>query len=169
MAWLVGAEIAGYAGFGWVSDRLGRRPAFTLFGLVMACGLVPLSLLWDNLAAVPFAINGAMVLVGFGTGTWSNFGPMLAELFPTQLRNGAMGMVFNLARAVQFGAPVLVAMLEPRYGLSAGLGLAAVCATGAAALVWSLPETRAFDLTADAATQAQRGDDAGSAITRSAT
>ena len=83
---------------------------------------------------------------GLGTGTWSNFGPMLAELFPTALRNAAMGSILNLARGVQFVAPVLIATLEPRYGLASGIGLAAVFAALAALFVWTLPETRGTPL-----------------------
>jgi len=140
---IIGGELAGYLAFGWVSDRLGRRPAFSLFAATMAVGLVPLTVLWDQFAHVPALIFGSMLLVGVGTGTWSNFGPLLAELFPTQLRNTAMGSILNLARGVQFLAPILIAALEPRYGLAAGIGLAAVFAASAGAWVWTLPETRA--------------------------
>ena len=87
-----------------------------------------------------------MFLVGVGTGTWSNFGPMLAELFPTQVRNTGMSTILNVSRGAQFGAPVLIALLEPRFGLAAGIGLAAGFATLAALLVWTLPETQARKL-----------------------
>jgi len=143
LAVVVGGEIVGYSIFGWFSDRLGRRPAFSGFALVMALGLLPLTVLWERLAGAPALILAATALVGVGTGTWSNFGPMLAELFPTASRNTAMGTVYNLSRAAQFGAPVLIAALEPRYGLAAGIGLAAAFASAAAALIWVLPETRA--------------------------
>jgi MFS family permease len=129
-----------------VSDRLGRRPAFTAFALVMAAGLMPLTFFWTRLVALPALIFGATFFVGVGTGTWSNFGPMLAELFPTDVRNAGMATVLNVSRAAQFGAPVLIAALEPRFGLAAGIGLAAAFAALAAALVWTLPETRARSL-----------------------
>lgn len=144
---IVVCEIVGYSVFGWFSDRLGRRPTFTLFSLTMAAGLLPLTFLWERFAHTPLLILGSMALVGLGTGTWSNFGPMLAELFPTALRNAAMGSILNLARGVQFVAPVLIATLEPRYGLASGIGLAAVFATLAALFVWTLPETRGTPLT----------------------
>jgi len=138
---ILGGELVGYVSFGWFSDRLGRRPAFSLFAVTMAVGLVPLTVLWERFADLPVLIFGSMLLVGLGTGTWSNFGPMLAELFPTHLRNTAMGSILNLARGVQFVAPILIATLEPRYGLAAGIGLAAVFAVSAAAWIWTLPET----------------------------
>ena len=81
-------------------------------------------------------------LVGFGTGTWSNFGPMFAELFPTRLRTTAVGSVFNAARGAQFVAPLVVAAMARRYGLGGGIALAAGFALAAAGWVWLLPETR---------------------------
>jgi MFS family permease len=140
---IVAGEIVGYSIFGFVSDRLGRRPTFTLFALMMATGLVPLTFLWDRLAATPELLLSATFLVGVGTGTWSNFGPMLAELFPTEVRNTAMSTVLNVSRGAQFGAPVLIALLEPRFGLQSGIGLAAAFAAVAAGMIWTLPETRA--------------------------
>lgn len=140
---VVVGEILGYAGFGFISDRLGRRPTFTLFALTMAAGLLPLTVLWTRFQGTPALILGAMFLVGVGTGTWSNIGPMLAELFPTHVRNTGMSTILNVSRGAQFGAPVLIALLEPRYGLAAGIGLAAAAAATASALIWTLPETRA--------------------------
>ena len=107
------------------APRHSRRPAFTLFALTMAAGLLPLTILWSRFAGHAGWIALATLLVGFGTGTWSNFGPMLAELFPMSARTTAMGTILNLSRAVQFGAPIAIALLEPRFGLSAGIGLAA--------------------------------------------
>ena len=146
LASVIGGELVGYTVFGWVSDRMGRRPAFTLFALTMSLALLPLTVLWTRFAGAPLFILSAMALVGVGTGTWSNFGPMLAELFPTGVRTTAMSTILNVSRGVQFGAPVLIALLEPRFGLAAGIGLAAVAAAAAAGLVWTLPETRARTL-----------------------
>lgn len=143
---VVVGEIIGYTSFGFVSDRVGRRPAFTGFALLMAVGLVPLTFLWERFAGTPELILGAMFMVGIGTGTWSNFGPMLAELFPTHARNTAMSTVLNCSRGAQFGAPVLIALLEPRFGMGAGIGLAACFAVLASLLVWTLPETHARKL-----------------------
>jgi len=139
---ILSGELVGYLAFGWVSDRVGRRPAFSLFSVTMAVGLLPLTVLWERFADRPVLIFGAMLLVGLGSGTWSNFGPLLAELFPTSLRNTAMGAILNLARGMQFVAPLLIAALEPRWGLAAGIGLAALFALSAAGWIWTLPETR---------------------------
>ena len=139
---IVTGELVGYSLYGWLSDRVGRRPAFTLFALTMAVGLVPLTFWFGALVARPALLFTFAFLVGIGTGTWSNFGPMLAELFPTELRTTSMSAILNLSRGMQFGGPVLIALLEPRYGLASGLGLAALAAALASLMIWLLPETR---------------------------
>src|SRR5439155_1024110 len=70
-------------------------------------------------------------LVGFGTGTWSNFGPMFGELFPTSVRTTAVGTVFNAARGVQFVTPLVVTLVARRWGLGGGIALAAAFALAA--------------------------------------
>jgi len=135
-------ELLGYASFGLVSDRFGRRPAFSVYATLMAVGLVAITLLWPLIVGWPPLLLGCLWLVGFGTGTWSNFGPMFAELFPTRVRTTLVGSVFNAARGVQLLAPMLVAVLARRYGLAGGIALAAGFALAAAGWVWLLPETR---------------------------
>ncbi len=143
MAAIVAGELIGYSTYGLISDRIGRRPAFTLFALTMAAGLLPLTIFWQRFVAAPGVLWAAMVVVGIGTGTWSNMGPMLAELFPTAVRNTGMSAILNTSRGAQFAMPVLIALLAPRYGMAAGIALAAGFAATAAALIWILPETRA--------------------------
>jgi MFS family permease len=139
---VVFGELLGYASFGLVSDRFGRKPAFSLYATLMAVGLVSITLLWPRIEAWPPLLLLCLWLTGFGTGTWSNFGPMFAELFPTALRTTAVGSVFNAARGVQFVTPIVVAAMARRWGLGGGIALAAAFALGAAAWVWLLPETR---------------------------
>jgi MFS family permease len=146
---VVVGELLGYASFGVVSDRLGRKPAFSLYATIMAAGLVSITLLWPRIVGWPPLLLFCLGLVGFGTGTWSNFGPMFAELFPTSLRTTATGAVYNGARGVQFLTPLAVAVMARHYGLSGGIALAAGFALGAAAWVWLLPETRGRAIGAD--------------------
>jgi MFS family permease len=139
---VVAGELLGYASFGVVSDRFGRKPAFTLYATLMAIGLVSITLLWPRIESWPPLLLFSLALTGFGTGTWSNFGPMFSELFPTALRATAVGTVFNAARGVQAVTPLAVTLVAERWGLAGGIALAAGFALGAAAWVWLLPETR---------------------------
>jgi MFS family permease len=135
-------ELIGYASFGVVSDRFGRKPAFSVYATLMAAGLVSITLLWPLIVRWPPLLLFCLWLVGFGTGTWSNFGPMFTELFPTALRTTAVGATFNAARGVQFVTPFVVTAVARRWGLAGGIALAAAFALAAAGWVWLLPETR---------------------------
>jgi MFS family permease len=104
-AWMLITQaggLLGYLSFGYVSDRFGRRPAYSVYSLIMALGLVMITLLWDVVVAYPPVILSFMFFVGFGTGMFSGYGPLFAELFPTSIRNTAMGSAFNLARAILY-------------------------------------------------------------------
>ncbi len=132
----------GYATFGFVADRLGRRPAYSIYSFIMALGLMMVTLFWNIIAAYPGLILIFMFLVGFGTGMFGGFGPLFSELFPTTIRNTAMGSAFNLARGVQFFTPVAIAMIARSYGLAGGISLAALFAVLTGCWIWTFPETR---------------------------
>lgn len=143
--WMLVTQTGGFLGyftFGYVADRLGRRPAYSLYSLVMALGLVMITIMWDLIAASPPVILAFMFLVGFGTGMFGGFGPLFSELFPTTIRNTAMGSAFNLARGVQFFTPVIIAVVAQKYGLGGGISLAALFALLTGAWIWTFPETK---------------------------
>lgn len=144
-AWILVTQaggLIGYASFGAVADRIGRRPAFTIYSLLFSVGLIPVSLFWASMSIHPSRLLACMFLVGFGTGVWSGFGPLFSELFPTEIRNTAMGAAYNIARGVQFVTPILIAKLAPRWGLGGGIALAALFSAGTAAWIWTFAETR---------------------------
>ncbi len=148
-AWMLVTQAGGFAGyliFGMVADRLGRRPAFSIYSVIMSAGLVMITLMWEVVAVFPPVILSFMFLVGFGTGMFSGYGPLFAELFPTAIRSTAMGSAFNLARGVQFFTPVVITVIAQRYGLGGGISLAALFALLTGAWVWSLPETKGMKL-----------------------
>ena len=134
--------LVGYFTFGFFADRFGRRPAYTLYSIIMAIGLVMITLLWEAVAIYPPLILSFMFLVGLGTGMFSGYGPLFSELFPTNIRNTAMGSAFNLARGVQFFTPVIIATIAVDYGLSGGISLAALFAILTGAWIWVFPETK---------------------------
>jgi MFS family permease len=139
--------LMGYLSFGFAADRFGRRPAYSVYSVLMALGLVMITLLWDAIVIYPAIILTCMFLVGFGTGMFSGYGPLFSELFPTSVRNTAMGSAFNLARGVQFFTPVIIAAIAQTYGLGGGISLAALFALLTGAWIWTFPETKGKDLT----------------------
>ncbi len=137
----VGGSLAGYLTFGPASDRIGRRRSFALYCAITALGLIMVTLFWNALAGRPLAGLACMAVAGFGTGSWSCYGPFFSELFPTRVRGAAMSAIMNVTRGVQFVAPLAIAAVAGRWGLAGGVSLAAGFAALAGAWVWTLPET----------------------------
>jgi MFS family permease len=143
--WILVTQTGGFLGylfFGFISDRLGRRPAYSIYSVIMATGLIMVTVFWDAIVAYPPIILAFMFMVGFGTGMFGGFGALFSELFPTSIRNTAMGSAFNLARGIQFLTPVMISVIARNYGLGGGISLAAFFALGAGIWVWTFPETR---------------------------
>lgn len=147
--WIVTAQAGQFLGmmaFGFLADRYGRRLSFTVYSLLTAAALYPLAFHWQALLPHPALFWTVLFSLGLGSGCTAGFGALLAELFPTDIRNFAMGTAYNSARGVQFFAPIVVSLLVSAYGLGGGLGLPMVLAMATASWVWTLPETRARDL-----------------------
>lgn len=147
LAFVAGAVI-GYPAFGFAADLRGRRIAFTVFSLLTAGALLMFTVAYPLIAGEPRLVLAFLFAAGVGTGIWSLFGPMMAEVFPTRVRGSAMSIVMNATRAVQFVAPVAIAAVAPIWGMAGGIALAAGFAVLAAGWVWTLPETRGRAITA---------------------
>jgi MFS family permease len=147
--WIVTAQTGQFLGmllFGVAADRYGRRLAYTVYSLLTAVALYGLAFHWQSLLGHPSLFWAVMFGMGVGSGCTAGFGALLAELFPTEVRNFAMGSAYNCARGVQFFAPMVVSSFVALYGVRGGLGVPLVLALATAAWVWTLPETRRRDL-----------------------
>jgi len=143
--WILVTQTGGFIGyfiFGYIADHLGRRPAYSIYSVIMAAGLIMITIMWDLIVSVPFVILGFMFLVGFGTGMFGGFGSLFSEIFPTSIRNTAMGTAFNLARGVQFFTPIVITLIAAKYGLGGGISLAALFALLTGIWIWTFPETK---------------------------
>jgi MFS family permease len=149
--WIVTAQLGQLIGmltFGLIADRYGRRAAFTGYSLLTAAAIYGLAFHWQELLAQPAYFWAVLFAMGLGSGCTAGFGALLAELFPTDVRNFAMGTAYNCARGVQLFSPVVVGFFVARHGLQGGLGVPMVLALLTATWVWTLPETRHRDLSA---------------------
>jgi MFS family permease len=145
-AWLIVLQAGaffGYISFGWIADRIGRRPAFTLF-MIAATIVVPIFAFgarstWTLLLIGP--------LVGyFAHGYFSLFGTMLAELFPTRIRASAQGFCYNTGRLASAAAPYAIGAAAAKHGLNFSIAADALFFALGAMLIWLLPETKGTDL-----------------------
>ena len=132
----------GYTSFGYVAERLGRRPAFAIYSFIMAISIAMITVCWNLIVAIPDLLNIFMFLTGFGTGFFGGFGPLFSELFPTKIRNTGVGTVFNLARGIQFITPIIITLVATYFDLSYGIAIAAIFAFLVGVWIWVFPETK---------------------------
>ena len=140
--WIIPVQIGAYLGyltFGFIADRIGRRPAFVLF-MVGAAAIV---LLYGRMAARPDILMMLGPILGyFGSGYFSMFGSFVAELFPAAVRATGQGTSYNVGRMAGAVAPYTIGALATLPGIGIGLALGATSAFFllAAALIYTLPD-----------------------------
>jgi MFS family permease len=133
----------GYASFGFVADKLGRKPTFIAY--VLGAALVVPIYGWSATSKTTLMIVGPFMGF-FGHGFFSVFGSMLAELFPTSIRATAQGLCYNAGRAASAVAPVVIGALSDSVGLGPTLGMTSLLYLAGAGLVLLLPETKGKDI-----------------------
>jgi len=128
----------GYVTFGFIADRLGRRPTFAFYLLVSAV------LVWvfgHTRDATMLMVLGPFIGF-FGSGYFSAFGAFISELFPTRARGSAVGFCYNAGRMMSALAPTVIGYLSTTYGLGGALGFLAIAFTGGALSIFLIPETK---------------------------
>jgi len=139
--WIIAITVGqflGYITFGYIADRMGRRRAYLLY-LLVAAAVVPVY----GMARAPWALLLLGPIVGFfGTGYFSGFGAITAELFPTRIRVTAQGFTYNVGRIASAGAPFIVGRLADSSGFGMAFLVISAAFLFAAALSWLLPETK---------------------------
>jgi MFS family permease len=143
---IIVGSLIGYWVSAWLTDRIGRRANFILFGI---CSIITVFLYTQ----IPVDNNTIMFLgfpLGFfASGIFSGMGPFLTELFPTRIRGSGQGFAYNFGRGVASFNTLLVGMLSAYLPLGQSIGVFALIAYGLliiAALL--LPETKGRVLTA---------------------
>ncbi|WP_345822645.1 MFS transporter [Methylobacterium fujisawaense] len=133
--------------YGWLSDRIGRRPAFMTF-LVLQSGNVAILLL------APIGL-GTTIVLSFFLGAFqgalaAGMLPTFAELFPTSIRASGQGFCLGGGRGFGSVVPATVGILAASLPLGTAMGACALCAYGVAfCATLLLPETAGADLHGD--------------------
>jgi MFS family permease len=128
----------GYVTFGFVSDALGRKPTYVVYLLAAAALMGAYAVTrdaWTLLVLGPF-------VAFFGTGYFSGFGAITAELYPTAVRATAQGLTYNIGRIASALAPFVVGSLATTRGFGTAFTVAAAAFLVAAVLWRWIPETR---------------------------
>jgi MFS family permease len=137
---LLAGAMGGYVFGSWSGDRTGRRTTlahFAFAGIVMV------------LAYAQFGATDQMLLffsfpLGFvALGMFSVTGPVLSELFSTEVRGSGLGFCYNFGRGMAGLSPLLIGTTAGRIGIDHALGIAVGGAYGLVILAAALlPETR---------------------------
>ncbi len=137
-------SLGGFFGFlvnAFVSDIVGRRNAFRLFGL----GFVVSSTIYlfgpwgGNLYAL---IPLGMIYGFFQFGIYASFGPYFTELFPTELRGTGQAFAYNFGRASSALFIMTVPFVAMSIPLGAAMAVVAISGIGCALVATLLlPET----------------------------
>jgi len=147
MSWFIVAMQVGmwlgYVSFGYITDVLPRKRVYVTY-LVVASVLLPIY--GSMKVPVVLLLLGPLVAF-FGTGFFSGFGGVTAEVYPTTIRATAQGFTYNLGRIASAAAPFTIGKLATSNGFSVAFSVAgAVYLLGA--LAWTfIPETRGRELT----------------------
>jgi len=146
MSWFIVAMQVGmwlgYVSFGFITDVLPRKRVYVTY-LVMASLLLPL---YGSMKIPVILLLLGPFVAFFGTGFFSGFGGVTAEVYPTSIRATAQGFTYNLGRAASAAAPFTVGSLATSHGFAMAFTLAGgVYMLGA--LAWAfIPETRGREL-----------------------
>ena len=144
--WIIVMQVGmwcGYVSFGFIADAIGRKKSYVIY-LLIAAALVPVYAMTRD---VRWLLVLGPFLAFFGTGYFSGFGAVSAELFPTHVRATAQGLTYNAGRALSALAPVVVGALAVGRGLAWAFLVTSVAFALAAVLWIWIPETKGRTLT----------------------
>jgi MFS family permease len=132
----------GYVTFGFISDAIGRKRSYVSYLIAAAALMFAYAAARDPIVLL---VLGPFVAF-FGTGYYTGFGAVTAEIFPTRIRATAQGFCYNMGRIASAAAPIIVGSLAQTRGFGAAFATAAVAFLVAAAWWIVIPETRGREL-----------------------
>jgi MFS family permease len=133
----------GYVSFGFICDRIGRKKTYIIYLFAAAALVILYSSVRQNAAAL--LLLGPLVAF-FGTGYFSGFGTITAEIFPTRIRATAQGFTYNIGRGLSALAPFTIGALAKEHGLALAFYLTAGFFLFSAVTAFALPETKGKSL-----------------------
>jgi MFS family permease len=126
--------------FAWLTELIGRRPAFAV-GCIGNMLVLPIVFLMPQNYQTLFMLLPLMGL--FTNGIFGIFTPYFPELFPTRLRATGVGFCFNIARIFAAVGPFIAGSLVVIFGgIPKSGAIMALSYTIGLIAVYFAPETR---------------------------
>jgi len=135
----------GYVTFGFVSDAIGRKRTYVTYLLVAAMLLL---LYGTTRSPLLLLILGPFVAF-FGTGYYTGFAAVTAEIYETRVRSTAQGLTYNAGRVASAVAPFMVGSLAQKHGFGSAFNVGALSFLLAAFFWIWIPETKGRRLATD--------------------
>jgi len=143
--WIIVMQVGmwlGYVSFGFICDKIGRKTAYIIFLFTASLLVIIYSSIRSNIVLLLFS----PFLAFFGTGYFSGFGAITAEIFPTYIRATAQGFTYNIGRGISALAPFTIGALARAHGLRPAFYLTAFFFFFSALVAFFLPETKGKEL-----------------------
>ena len=135
---MIGAIIGGI-GFGWLSDRFGRRRSISL-AMIFAILVVPL---WAYSSTLVLLALGAFLLQFFVQGAWGVIPAHLAELSPNEVRGFLPGFAYQCGVLLAASIAWLEAIVAQKVSYASAMAVtAALVFVFAALMAWFGAERR---------------------------
>jgi MFS family permease len=129
---IIVGSFVGYLVSAYLNDRIGRRANFILFAVFSIAIVIAYTLIPVNNTVI-FALGFPL---GFlASGIFSGMGPILTELFPTELRGSGQGFAYNFGRCVAALNLWFLGLLSASLGLGLSIGIFALTAYGIVVIV----------------------------------
>ena len=148
MSWFVIAMQVGmwfgYISFGYIADAIGRKRAYVTF-VTTAAVLLPL---YGVLREPWMLLLLGPAVAFFGTGYYSGFGAVIAELYPTTVRATAAGVGYNVGRIASAAAPFVVGSVAGTQGFGVAFSITGAAFLMAAVMWVGIPNTANRELMA---------------------
>ncbi|HYZ40266.1 MAG TPA: MFS transporter [Stellaceae bacterium] len=137
------------SGWGWVSDRLGRRPAMIIPALC-AIPLVPIYLFSGNFTLVVIAFVAQGIFAGGGM--YGQVPSYLTERFPTEIRGTATGFCYHVGAIPGAMVPPILTSCAVYFGTGLALPMLIGTMFGLTNFILSVvfgPETKGTEMVPD--------------------
>ena len=123
--WISATILGGAVGmliFGFMADRVGRKPLFIAFQI----GAAIMAMVFPNVTQPNLLLLVAGISGIFLSGMIGGYGALIAESYPTQGRSTAQNVLFNFGRGVGGFGPLVIGLLATQYSLATALSFLVV-------------------------------------------